>query len=384
MKILFFTSSIINKGGSERTLVDKANYLTECGHAVTFVTYEQGGEPYIYKLDPTIRRIDLNIRMFSIYKYPVIIRPCIIRKVLRQFERQWKDLMYSIEPDVIVSITYVDSFIMRSVLKHKVGTPVVVEAHTPFDHYMISERWSEQLKLKYYLRILKRCDLLICLTHSDAQRWQSYIMNVKVVTNPVSYFHDQLESVRKEKGRIIAVGRLTRQKRHDRLINAFSLIAGKYPIWHVDIFGGGEDKDVLEAQIERLGLKGRVILHSPQDKIYLEYLRSQMFVLSSDYEGFPLVLLEAMACGLPVISTNCPYGPSDIIDDGITGLLSKMDEIDLADKMEWMIIHEKERNAMGEKAHRKAAEYRKEVIMKEWEKAYLSVTIFAKKTSPFH
>lgn len=373
MKILFVTSSIINKGGSERTLVDKANYFAECGHAVTFVTYEQGGEPYVYKLNPTIRRADLNIRMFSIYKYPVIIRPCVIQKVLRQFEKQWKDLLCCIDPDVIVSITYIDSFVMRSILKHKGGTPVIVEAHTPFDYYMISEKRSEQLKLKYYLRILKRCDLLICLTNSDAKRWQSYITNVEVVTNPVPHFHDQLESVCKEKGRIIAVGRLTRQKRHDRLIDAFSIIAGKYPMWHIDIFGGGEDKDVLEAQIERLGLKERIILHSPQDKIYLEYLKSQMFVLSSDYEGFPLVLLEAMACGLPVISTNCPYGPSDIIDDGLTGLLSKMDVVDLAEKMEWMIMHEYERNVIGENAHRKAAKYRKEVAMKEWEKAYLSV-----------
>ena len=93
-------------------------------------------------------------------------------------------------------------------------------------------------------------------------------------------------------------------------------------------------------------------------------------VLSSDYEGFGLVIVEAMACGLPVISTDCPHGPSDIIDNGVTGLLARLEVKDLADRIEWMITHHEERRMMGVKAHAAAAAYRKEVIMKKWESAY--------------
>ena len=104
-----------------------------------------------------------------------------------------------------------------------------------------------------------------------------------------------------------------------------------------------------------------------------EYQQSQFFVLCSDYEGFGLVLIEAMACGIPVVSTDCPFGPSDIIEDGLTGLLARMDVQDLAAKMEWMITHEAERNMMGVRGRYAAAKYEKEEVMKEWERAYMSV-----------
>jgi len=129
----------------------------------------------------------------------------------------------------------------------------------------------------------------------------------------------------------------------------------------------------LEGLIASKRIQSCVHLIPPTKDIYNEFQRSQFFVLSSDYEGFGLVIIEAMACGIPVVSTDCPYGPSEIIEDGKTGLLAKMDVQDLADKMEWMITHEEERKAMGARAHQAAARYRKEVVMPEWEKAYLSV-----------
>jgi len=129
----------------------------------------------------------------------------------------------------------------------------------------------------------------------------------------------------------------------------------------------------LQTMISDYQLSRQIHLLSPVLDIYMEYSRSQFFVLCSDFEGFGLVIVEAMACGIPVVSTDCPFGPSEIIEDGKTGLLAKMEVQDLADKMEWMITHEEERKAMGVRAHQAAARYRKEVVMPEWEKAYLSV-----------
>ena len=98
-------------------------------------------------------------------------------------------------------------------------------------------------------------------------------------------------------------------------------------------------------------------------------------MLSSDFEGFGLVISEAMSCGIPVVSTDCPFGPSEIIEDGKTGLLAKMDVNDLSEKMEWMITHEEERKSMGIQAYEAAARYKKDVIVPEWEKAYKSVIV---------
>jgi glycosyltransferase involved in cell wall biosynthesis len=99
-----------------------------------------------------------------------------------------------------------------------------------------------------------------------------------------------------------------------------------------------------------------------------------MLVLSSEYEGRPLVLIEAMACGTPCVSFDCPSGPGEIIENGVTGLLVENGNInDLANKIEWMITHEAERKEMGRQARRDAAKYKMSVIMKDWEDLYVGV-----------
>jgi glycosyltransferase involved in cell wall biosynthesis len=165
----------------------------------------------------------------------------------------------------------------------------------------------------------------------------------------------------------------------DRLVNAFALIADKYPEWYIDIYGEGELHDEVQQLITRKGLDRQIHLQAPTSQIYEQYQTSQFFVLSSDFEGFGLVIVEAMACGIPVVVTDCPFGPSEIVEDGKTGLLARMDEHDLAAKMEWMMSHDREREEMGARAYEAAGRYRKEIIMKEWEQAYLSVVNIEKK-----
>ena len=195
---------------------------------------------------------------------------------------------------------------------------------------------------------------------------------MKVIPNPVTHYPDVVDDVPKEEGRIICVGRLNGQKRIDRLISAFSMIADKYPKWHVDIYGEGDLKAALERQIQESHLQGRVVIHEPVKTIYEEYKKSQMLVLSSEYEGRPLVLIEAMACGVPCISMDCPNGPQEIIQDGETGLLVKDGDIkDLSAKIEWMIIHDVKRVVMGRNARDYAATRKQSVVMKEWKNLYV-------------
>ena len=183
-----------------------------------------------------------------------------------------------------------------------------------------------------------------------------------------------IDDIPKDVGRIIFVGRFNHEKRIDRLITAFSMFADKYPDWHVDIFGDGNEKDKLLRQIDECGLENRVVIHEPTKAIYDEYKRSEMLVLCSEHEASPLVLVEAMACGVPCVSMDCPTGPRAIIKDGKTGLLAKDGDVkDLAYKIEWLIIHDAERKEMGRNARIFAASRKQCVVMSQWEQLYVCV-----------
>jgi len=372
INMVFVFSSIANKSGTERTLTDKINYLASIGHEVTIITYEQGGHPYAFPVDEKVQCLDLGCRYFTIYKYFLLKRLWWGWKMKRCFKKELHLYVDRYHPDVIITPTYTWEY-MNEIMSLKHKSCVVVESHTAFLHDMIGGTLLERIRKQILLRSIMKSDLLIALTNSDADSWKQYIRNVATVSNPLTFYPETLSLPSKEKGRIIAVGRLESQKRFDRLIIAFSLIAHKYPSWYIDIYGEGNEKEALQRQIEEKGLGKQIFLKGVTSNVYSEYERSQFLVFSSDYEGFGLVLIEAMACGLPCVSTDCPCGPSEIIEDCKTGLLAKMDAKDLSFKMEWMITHEKERKEMGIKARQSVVRYKKENVMKEWERAYLSV-----------
>jgi glycosyltransferase involved in cell wall biosynthesis len=369
---MFVIRSLANSHGVERTIIDKANYLAANGHRVMLLTYEQGRHPYAFTVSRDVECVDLDCRYFTIFRYPLPQRMYIAWKMRKMFAERIKSRVDEWHPDVLVAATYEGEF-MRTIVSLKTQTHVVLESHTAFEGHLIGKGIIERIRKKRILQNIKRCNMLIALTHRDAEVWRLYIQNVKAVPNPLVYFPKDVSGIEKIKGRIIAVGRLYSEKRFDRLIDAFSLIAEKYPEWFIDIYGEGPDEQVLKHQIDRQKLVGRVNLKGVTKDVYSEYLKSQFFVLSSDSEGFGLVLIEAMSCGIPVVSTNCPFGPVEIVEDGVTGLLTKLAPADMAEKMEWMINHAEQRNEMGQRARETVKRYQAETVMTEWEQAYLSV-----------
>lgn len=376
MKIIYIVRSLHPVGGIERTLSDKANWLVAQGHQVMFVTYMQGKDSVYFPLDKRVQLYDLECSTFSLYKHPAYSRFFYFRQLHNRFRERLKNVLDDFLPDVVVvAIPSAEDFVW-DLIKVTQNAKVIIESHIAFEYFLIGKSFTDRLLYFFYppLKAIRKSDMLIALTEHDASCWRRHkVRNVQVVPNPVTYYADSIDDITKQRCRIIAVGRLARQKRFDRLIEAFSLISDKYPEWYIDLYGEGEMRGTLKNLIKTKGLAGRInILNFVQD-IYTEYMESQFLVLSSDFEGFGLVITEAMACGVPVVSTDCPFGPSDIIDDGKTGLLAKMEVEDLAQKMEWMISHEMERRMMGEDAYKKAAQYRKEVVMPRWEKLYKSL-----------
>ena len=376
MKLIYFIPLLSTKGGQERTLIDKANYLIGQGHEVMFVTFENDG-PIAYPMDKSIHHTDIDCRHFSIYRESLLMRFITAWKMKRLFRKRMLRVLSGFCPDVIVAAVPLTEFFLSDLMQVAGSIPVIVESHLARGYEALKRGFTEKIMDALYSpeRAIRQSSLLVALTEGDAAQWRKVHHNVRIIVNPVTDYPESLFDVMKDEKRIIAVGRLSTQKRFDRLIDAFAMIADKYPEWYIDIFGSStaEGREKLMIYISSKGLKGRVHIFEPTSDIYTEYQRSEFFVHSSDFEGFGLVIVEAMACGIPVVSTNCPYGPSEIIEDGKTGLLAKMDVKDLAEKMEWMMTHDEERRLMGVNAHQAAARFRKETIMPQWEEAYLSV-----------
>ena len=373
MRLMYVTPLLSTRGGIERTLIDKANYLAEKRHEVLIVTYEHEG-PIAYKLYPSVKHIDLDCHFFNIYRYPLYQRIWMVLKHKRLFRHKMKCVIDEFYPNTIaVTIPNTENYLC-DIISVSGNIPVIIESHLAQGYSVIKRGATERLMYHLFnpLKAIKKADLLISLTDGDATNWhRKGVKIIKVIPNPLTLYVESLSPLKKVEGRIICVGRLTNQKRFDRMIEAFSLIADKYPTWFVDLYGEGEEYNSLMALITHCGLNNLIHIFPTIDSIYLEYQRSQFLVLSSDFEGFGLVIVEAMACGIPVVATDCPYGPSDVIKDGETGLLCKMEVSSLAEKMEWMMSHDDERQFMGEKAHEVAGQYRKEFVIPQWEQTYV-------------
>ena len=382
MRILIIHRSFALVGGAERVITDKANYLANEGHQLMLVSYEQGDHPLPYELHPSVQYRDMDCRFFTLSKYSVPKHLYLYFRLKKQFKNNLRSVVHEFKPEVVVLASDWQT-LMGAVIDSVNPVPVIAEFHNTYDHVLrkvgASDGWLKakliQLYYRQTIKNLGKCTQLVVLTNSDARGWRQHFKNVTVIPNPVTLYPDVIDDIPKDPGRIIYVGRFNHEKRIDRLITAFSMIADKYPDWHVDIFGDGNEKENLVHQIDEMKLKDCVIIHEPTKAIYDEYKRSEMLVLCSEHEASPLVLVEAMACGVPCVSLDCPNGPREIIMDGETGLLAKDGDVnDLASKIEWLIVHDVVRKEMGRKARVFAASRKQDVVMGQWEKLYMGLT----------
>ena len=374
MKIIFVLRSVVLSGGLERVMTEKANWLAHNGHQVLFLTYEQGNHNLSFPLDSSVIYEDLECRYFTVYNKNIVIRPIYKLLMKKQFRLKLKSKICSYRPDVMIVPHNIDEF-LGPVTMMNVLVPIVFESHSTHVEILKSVYKRNIFFGKFlFLSCVKRCSLVISLTEGDAIFWRHFCDHVTSVPNPLSFYPEINNVSYKDSCKIVCVARLHEVKRIDRLVEAFALISNKYPRWHIDIYGEGEKKDELLKMISDKKLQSKIRIYPPTIDIYRKYMESEFIVLSSDSESFSLVLVEAMSCGIPAVSVACPFGPSEIIEDHVTGLLTKLDEKDLADKMEWMITHEEERIKMGICARESALRFKKDVVMKQWEKAYLSVS----------
>lgn len=375
MKIVYIIKSLAPVGGLERVVCDKMNYLVEHGHDVILLTYEQGNHPFVYPVDSRIKHFDLDVRFFLLYRYSLWKRLYYYKQYRLIFKNRLQSIINNIKPDIVIANTY-SMNVADIIVNVRAKAYKILESHVAFNIMRKADsyrniplmRWIANLYDKRTDIAVRRFDKVVTLTKGDARDWQSLTDRVEVIPNPVTYYPQTVLEHNDTFYRIVCAGRLSEQKGYDLLIEAFFLIASKCPEWHIDIFGSGGDEAMLRQMIADKNLQKCVSIHAPTIDIYKEYQSSDFLVLSSRYEGFGLVLVEAMSCGIPCVAFKCKYGPEDIVNDGENGLLVTDGNInELAEKMLWMIEHTDERLRMGTKAREEARNYQIDLIMKRWE-----------------
>lgn len=382
MNILYIYRSLAIVGGVERIFTDKANYLAEqLGHTVYIATYEQCGRPITYPLSSKVTHVDLNGLFYEKYRHGLLKRLQIQAQMNELFFTRLKELVERTKIDMIIC-TSNELPVVKAVIRQKKSVKKIIETHEAKSHMgranqekvNILIKLAFKLKCRKLYKYIKKADVFVALTSKDAKEW-SPITNAHVIPNILTYYPPQIDLAKKRGKRVISAGRLTKQKGYDLLVPAWEIVHRTHPDWQLDIYGDGEDKEMIEQEIEQRGLLGVITIHNPTRQIYEKYQESDFYVMSSRWEGFGLVLSEAMSCGIPCISFDCPHGPSDIICDGEDGFLVENGNIaQLAEKICHLIEHEKIRQEMGCKARENVKRYLPENIMPQWEKLFNDLT----------
>lgn len=369
MKIIYCTHSTYNPGGMERVLYNKVKYLAEqMDWDVTVVTTDQHNRLPFYPFPESVRMIDLGInysednvkRTFGkIYGY---------LKKRKKHRRLLEKLLMQEKADIVVSLYPSESSFIPDI---KDGSRKVLEIHyCKFFRLQYGRKgllgaidkwrtWQDE-------RIVRRFDKFVVLTNEDRGYWGN-LPNIEVIPNAAMFVADRYSDVSVK--RVIAVGRLDYQKGFDRLIQAWEIVnkSGKYDDWRLDIFGQGDWKDMLQGMIDKKGLNGSAFINKPTKNIGDEYANSSMLVMSSNYEGFPMVMIEAMACGLPVVAFDFKCGPKDIIRNEENGLIIHNGDIKaLADGIMKLMEDTENRKRMSLNARKIVDTYSEKAVMEKW------------------
>lgn len=372
MKIMYCIEGLYNSGGMERIVIAKANYFVSEGNDVTIVTVNQKDRPVFFKIDKSIKLIDLKIN------YDEISNDNIIKKIFSRHKKIKKHLTNLQEvvsifcPDIIIS-----TFGNEIEFLHKLNTPKnlkkIAEIHFSHDYRLmhgqnIIRRYIHKfLNIKYKNNISK-LDAFVCLTEEDKQKWGN-LNNLHVIPNFIE--HKSNIPAQLNSNRAISMGRLTYQKGYDLLLYSWQKVALKHPDWILDIYGDGELKDELIKLREDLGLTNNVYFHSPIRNVYDVLHNASFYIMSSRFEGLPMVLLEAMSVGLPIVSFQCPCGPFDLLNDNNAGILVPPGNIDLLSKNITTLIEDKSlRIKMGESAYNEASKYLSKNVLEKWESLF--------------
>jgi glycosyltransferase involved in cell wall biosynthesis len=375
LKIVYLTPALYMAGGVERVLTLKANYFAEhFGYDITVILTEGKGKPLFYPLSDKIKIINLDINFEELWTCSFVKKIFVYLKKQKRYKQLLTEELMRLRPDITVSLLRREINVITDIPD---GSKKIGELHVNRANYrnfegfnplksIFSQFWSKSLLAK-----VQQLNRLVVLTDADKKSWPE-LDNVVAIPNPLAFTPPPVN--KNPEKRVIAVGRYSREKGYDRLLQAWAVVQNVCPEWSLVIYGDG-DKTIYERMRDELHIDSqRCIMNGRTSHVLDEYAKSSLSVCSSRYEGFGMVILEAMACGLPVISFDCPWGPGSIISDGRDGVLVENANVDaLADKIIQVLSAKDYMHELAQNAIDKSKKYRLESIALKWKSLFESL-----------
>ena len=379
MKIAYIYSTMAATGGTERMITEKANYLSErYGYDVTIITcYQLAHEDNFFKISEKVKQINLEIPFFSQYKYKYPKRLLVKWQMNKLLKKSINEAVKQVDPDILIGVSRFKANYISTI---KCRAKKIIECHESKYNtkYDASEKHSVPVRLflniyrRIYFRTIERnADAVITLTKKDKLLWKR-AKYVVVIPNFSTMFISNISDCTPK--RVIAIGRLTWEKGFGRLIEAWSIVCSRHPDWHLDIYGQGSMYDTLNT-LTNTYKAHNLTFHNYTSNISQEYANSSICAVTSYFEGFSLVLLEAMRHGVPCVTFDCPFGPRSIIDDALNGFLVYDGEIRLfAERLCRLIEDEDLRKQFSKNAIERAKSFDTDIIMDQWKTLFEELT----------
>ncbi|GHU69605.1 glycosyl transferase [Bacteroidia bacterium] len=378
MKIAYSIGKLGNSGGIERVLSTKVNYLAETfGYEVHIIVGGKQPESLFYPFSDKIHFHYLGAVIAGLTRN---LRKNVFQRMADQvrhdslYRQKLEQKLIEIQPDITISTFGKDAAFLY---KLNDGSRKVLEFHFTKNYLkhlgeslqndkfrFIRRFWLDFLQ-KRERRWAKNYDHIVVLTNRDKQLWSGG-EQFTVIPNPLSFNTKRLATL--ENKRIVSMGRLVYPKGFSYLIDAFSQIHKQFPDWQLWIYGDGQEKPVFQNQINTLSLQDKIILQMPDADVETILQDASLFVLPSLYDGFGLVLTEAMVCGVPCVAFDCECGPAEIIRDNEDGFLVELKNTQvLAAKMAVLMENVALRQTIGRKAAENILRFDTGKIMALWQ-----------------
>ncbi len=371
MNILYCVPALYNPGGMERILTEKVNYLANLeGYNLFVFTTDQDNRPLYFKLDDRVTVHHSNLNFNQYFSCNFLEKYLGTKKLLRLYEQQLQAYIKKNSIDLIVSLGGKE---LEFLHRMKTNSAKICELHFSIDirkQFILSRGTNPLFKLigKYraweMIQQTKKLDQLVVLTKEDEEKLKLTHQNVTQIYN-FSPLAPTVKAPLNQK-KIVAVGKLDPQKGFDLLIEACRFIKN-WDGWILEIYGQGPDEEQLRSKISFYELEKHIFLKGITRKVEEVYHSASFYVLSSRFEGFPMVLLEAISFGLPIVSFDCATGPNEVIVNDDCGLLVEEGNTKkLGEAMQRMICSREEREEKSERAFQKSKFFSKDEIMKQW------------------